>query len=339
MIIIGNIKAAVVQRVGNKSNDDGVSFSDSLCQMDSVEKPFLKLINSSFKFEDWKQFYYIDDLELNPTYRFITKIFDEESCMVQQANNLARHLYEQSIHPNIKIGEFYVVLLDNCEVDGEQTQAIGLFKSEAHETVLTIKMEKNRLVLSSEMGMSLKKLEKGCIVFNVDKENGYKVAVVDNTGSNTDAHYWVDNFLHVKNCDDDFHQTERLMEMCTGFVEQLKDQSVVASAVAAKKTTAAFATGAAIQVDELADMICQSDEQKQAFDAYRQSYEEEFGCFAEEINVVKKATSRKPVTRMNTLKLGNDFEVKVLNPDAEIVDGVDNKRGKKFYTLYYEGIK
>ena len=82
MTKIGNIKAAVVQRVGNKSNDDGVSFSDSLCQMDCVEEPFLKLINSSFKFEDWKQFYYIDDLELNPAYRFFSNIFDNELSII-----------------------------------------------------------------------------------------------------------------------------------------------------------------------------------------------------------------------------------------------------------------
>jgi len=335
MTKIGNIKAAVVQRVGNKSNEDGVSFSDDVCQMDGVEELFLKLINASFKFDDWKQFYYIDDLELNPTYRFVTKIFDDESCIVQQANNLARHLYEQSIHPNIKIGEFYVVLLDNCEVDDEPAQAIGLFKSEVREAVLTVKMEKNRLVLSSETGMSLKKLEKGCIVFNVDKDNGYKVAVVDNTGSNTDAHYWVDNFLHVRNCNDDYHETERLMEMCTGFVQLLKEESEVDSAFTAKKTSEILKTNETLQMDDLADMICQNEEQKQAFESYRQSYEEEYGDFAEEINVVKKAISRKPVSRMNVLKLGNDFEVKVLNPDAEIESGKDEVSGKRYYTLYY----
>lgn len=335
MTKIGNIKAAVVQRVGNKSNEDGVSFSDDVCQMDGVEEPFLKLINASFKFDDWKQFYYIDDLELNPTYRFVTKIFDDESCIVQQANNLARHLYEQSIHPNIKIGEFYVVLLDNCEVDDEPAQAIGLFKSEVREAVLTVKMEKNRLVLSSETGMSLKKLEKGCIVFNVDKDNGYKVAVVDNTGSNTDAHYWVDNFLHVRNCNDDYHETERLMEMCTGFVQLLKEESEVDSAFTAKKTSEILKTNETLQMDDLADMICQNEEQKQAFESYRQSYEEEYGDFAEEINLVKKAISRKPVSRMNVLKLGNDFEVKVLNPDAEIESGKDEVSGKRYCKLYY----
>lgn len=31
----------------------------------------------------------------------------------------------------------------------------------------------------------------------------------------------------------------------------------------------------------------------------------------------------------------NDFEVKVLNPNAEMEKGVDEARGKEFYTLYF----
>lgn len=335
MASIGNIKAAVVQRVGNKSNDDGVAFSDSLCQMEGVEEHLLSLINASFKFDDWKQFYYIDGLEMNPAYRFVTKIFEDENNLVKQSNNLARHLYEQSIHPNIKIGEFYVVLLDGCVIDGVETNAVGLFKSEVMETVLTVKMEHNHLVLSPQMGMSLKKLEKGCIIFNVEKEQGYKLAVVDNTNPKSDAHYWADNFLHVKDCNDDYHQTVKLMDMCTGFVQQLKEQSEVDSVIAAKKTAELLKTGETVQVDDLADLLCQNEEQKQAFGIYRQSFEEEYGSFADEISVVSKAASRKPVSRMNVLKLGNDFEVKVLNPDADIESGVDELSEKRFYTLYY----
>lgn len=337
MVKIGNIRSAVVQRVGNKNNGDGVSFSDEVCQMESVEEPFLNLINSSFKFNDWKQFYFIDNLELNPTYRFVTKIFSDDTCIVQQANNLARHLYEQSIHPNIKIGEFYVVLLDNCEVDGDHTNAIGLFKSEVRETVLTIRRENNRLVLSPEMGMSLKKLEKGCVVFNVDKENGYKVAVVDNTGNDTDAHYWVDNFLHVRNCNDDFHQTERLLDMCTGFVKQLKELSDVESAIIAKRTANILSADDVLQIDNLPDLICQNEEQKADFVTYRQKYEKEYGCFDQEVSIVKKATVSKPVKRMNTMRLGSDFEVRVFNPEAEIASGIDKNSGNKYLTLFYNG--
>ncbi|MBQ3580997.1 MAG: nucleoid-associated protein [Bacteroidales bacterium] len=335
MTKIGKIKAAVVQRVGNKSNDDGVSFSDSLCQMDGVEEHLLSLINSSFRFDDWKQFFFIDGLELNPTYRFVSKIFNDESCLVKQANNLARHLYEQSIHPNIKIGEFYVVLLESCEIDGVETNAIGLFKSEVMETVLTVKMEKNHLVLSPEMGMSLKKLEKGCIVFNVDKENGYKVTVVDNTSSKIDAHYWADNFLHVRDCNDDYHQTAKLVDMFTGFVQLQKEESAIDSAITAKKTVELLKSEEVLQVDELANRICDSVEQKKAFETYRQAYEEEHGSFNDAVNVVAKAANRKPVAKMNILKLGKDFEVKIINPNADIIAGKDNLKGKNYYTLYY----
>lgn len=335
MTKIGKIKAAVVQRVGNKSNDDGVSFSDSLCQMDGVEEHLLSLINSSFRFDDWKQFFFIDDLELNPTYRFVSKIFNDESCLVKQANNLARHLYEQSIHPNIKIGEFYVVLLNGCEIDGVETNALGLFKSEVMETVLKVKMEKNHLVLSPEMGMSLKKLEKGCIVFNVDKENGYKVTVVDNTSSKTDAHYWADNFLHVRDCNDDYHQTVKLVDMFTGFVQLQKGESEKDSAITAKKTVELLKSEEVLQVAELANIICDSEEQKKAFETYRQAYEEEHGSFDDAVNIVAKAANRKPVTKMNILKLGKDFEVKIINPNADIVAGEDTVKGKNYYTLYY----
>lgn len=339
MTKIGTIKSAVVQRVGNKSNEDGVSFSDSLCQLDGVDEYLLGVINASFKFDDWRQFYYIDDLELNPAYRFVSKIFENEDTIIKQANNLARHLYEQSIHPNIKIGEFYVVLLEGCEVDGVETNAIGLFKSELHETVLTVKMENNRLVLTPEIGMSLKKLEKGCIVFNVEKDKGYKVVVVDNSVSSKDAHYWVDNFLHVRNCDDDYHQTERLTEMLTGFTKQLAEESAFDGAIMAKKATEVLKSGEMVAVDELANVICQNKEQKAAFETYRKDFESEHGGFVEAVNVVAKAASRKPVSRMNVLKIGNKFEVKVLSSEARIEQGFDEEKGMKYYKLFYQSEK
>ena len=332
MTKIGNIKAAVVQRVGNKSMEDGVAFSDSLCQMGGVEEYLLSVIKASFKFDDWKRFYYIDDLEMNPAYRFVSKIFEDATAMVKQANNLARHLYEQSIHPNIKIGEFYVVFLEGCEIDGVETNAVGLFKSEIHETVLTVKMENNRLVLSPEMGMSLKKLEKGCIVFNVDKEQGYKVAVVDNTGSNTDAHYWVDNFLHVCNCEDDYHQTERLAELCKGFVEKVSEQSASDGAIIAKKATEVLKSSETLALADLVEVICKNEVQKKVFSMFRKSFEEENGALNDKVVLVKKAVNYKPVSRMNVLKIGTDFEVKVLNPEARIEHGED-KNGK-WWKLY-----
>ena len=107
------------------------------------------------------------------------------------------------------------------------------------------------------------------------------------------------------------------------------------SAITAKKTVELLKSEEVLQINELANIICDSEEQKKAFEAYRQTYEEEHGSFNNEVNVVPKAANRKPVTKMNILKLGKDFEVKIINPNADIVAGEDNVKGKNYYTLYY----
>ena len=85
-------------------------------------------------------------------------------------------------------------------------------------------------------------------------------------------------------------------------------------------------------VDELVDVICQSEERKEEFAAYRKSFEEENGALNEEVALVKKAVNYKPVSRMNVLKIGTDFEVKVLNPEARIEQGED--KSGKWWKLY-----
>jgi len=69
------------------------------------------------------------------------------------------------------------------------------------------------------------------------------------------------------------------------------------------------------------------------FLAYRETYEQDHGPLSLEVKVKPKAVKRKNVTKMNTLRLGSDFEVKVLKSTAQLEKGVE--KGKKYYKLYY----
>lgn len=334
---IGNISAAVVQRVGNKSRGDGIAFSSELCPMEDVKIHLHKLIEASFKYDDMKSFNALDSVEFNPVYRFVSRIFNDNSCIIEQANNLVRHLYEQSIHPNIKVGEFYVVYFKNCELVGNITDAIGLFKSESRETILKIRIDTNTLLLNPEHGMSLRKLDKGCIIFNTDKQNGYKVAVVDNANSGSDAHYWIDNFLHVTNCNDDYHNTLQIVDMCTSFIRLIqKNSNNLLCAKAAKTTVELLSSDKTINLEKITEGLCQTDEQKQLFSTFKSQYEEIHGTLPDKFTPIPIAFKNKPVNRMNSIKLGNDFEVKILNPDANIESGYDKEKRKNFYILYYK---
>ena len=286
--------------------------------------------------DDLKCFSYIESVDLNPVYQFASKIFDDNEAFLKQSVNMATYLYDQSVHPNIRSGELYVLLLE-CEYKKNEVEAIAILKSEKKDPFLATDNDGREISVRTIYGTGMKGLDKGCLILNIDRENGYVVGTVDNTNNGSDAQYWTDSFLHVTDCDDDYHQTVKLMDMCKRFVKQQDGISDIDRAVAAKKTADVFALGETIQIDALADMICQDDKQKREFAAYREAFEKQNGGVADEVNVVKKAAIRKQVTKMTTLKLGADFEVKVLNPEAKIEGGFDKKSGKKYYTLYYEG--
>ena len=318
-IKVKGIKMATIQVVGNKTRGEGLSAASVLADVSESSEFLTKLVEKSFAMDDLKRFSYIESVELNPVYQFVSKMFDDKEAFLKQSVNIATFLYDQSVHPNIRNGELYVLLLE-CEYKKETVEAIAILKSEKKDPFLATDNDGREISVRTIYGTGLKGLDKGCLVLNVERENGYVVGTVDNTNNGSDAQYWTDSFLHVTNCDDDYHQTVRLMDMCKGFVKQQED---LEGAIMAKKTVDAFAAGETIQMDALADMICQNEEQKKAFDDFRLSFEKEHGCFEENVNVVKKAAIRKPVTKLTTLKLGADYEVKVLNPEARIEQGED----------------
>lgn len=333
---IGSITAAVVQRVGNKSLGDGVLFSSELCPMEEVEDLFKILIKLSFKFDNIKRLNAIDSVEYNPVYRFVTRMFEDESSIIEQANNLARHLYEQSIHPNIKVGEFYVVYFKDCEFEGNIMDAVGLFKSESRETVLKVQMENNALRLLAEQGMSLKNLDKGCIIFNTDKDKGYKLSVVDHTKIGTDAHYWVDNFLHAVDSDDSFHNTIKMADFCSGYVRQLqKEEDALYSAIKAQDTIRLLSEDTTVSFEQIRNIFCDSVEHIEKFNQYVSSFEQENGMIPVDFVPVPKVVKRKSINKQSSLRLGSDFEVKILNPSAMVEKGYDEKNNMRFYKLYY----
>lgn len=328
-INIKSIDLATIQVVGNKTRGEGLSAALALADISESREFLVQLVEKSFSMDDLKCFTYIDSFKLNPMYQFVSKIFDDKNSFLKQSVNIATFLYDQSVHPNIRSGELYVLLME-CEYKKKIVEAIAILKSEKKDPFLATDNDGKEISVKTIYGTGLKGLDKGALILNTDREHGYLVSTIDNTNNGSDAQYWTESFLHVANCEDDYHQTMRLMDMCKGFV---KEQPELDGAIMAKKTADVFAMSEAIQVDNLAEMICQSEKQRQEFDAFRQMFEREHGTFEEEINVVKKAAIRKPVTKLATLRLGENYEVKILNPMAKIEQGSD-KEGR-FWKLYY----
>lgn len=155
---------------------------------------------------------------MNEVYTYASKIFDNQEQLYEQSVHLAKHLYGKSTHPKIKGGEFYTVYFKDCILDGETLDAIGLFKSENKDTFLKILHQGGNFNLESEKGINIKKLDKGCLIFNKKRKSGYVVSVVGNAGKGVEARYWIEDLLHIRRRKNDYTNTQNFMTLTKNFV-------------------------------------------------------------------------------------------------------------------------
>ena len=192
-----SLSGITLHKVGSKIEDEGILFSKSeLRTNDSLNNVLLNYFLSPFKSDEFYHLYHDSDIKYNEVYGFVSEIFDNPNSLYEQSVNLARHLYEQSVHPKIKSGEFYTVYFKDCIINNNTVDAVGLFKSENKDTFLKIYPSVDGFDIESEKGININKLDKGCLIFNTERENGYVIAVVDNSSKGTEAQYWMDDFLH-----------------------------------------------------------------------------------------------------------------------------------------------
>ena len=193
---MSKIESIAVHRIGNKSIDEPLFLSQGLLKVnDEIRSVLYSYFISPFKSNEYYSLYHETDLALNEVYAFVSEIFKTPDSLYGQSIKLAKHLYEQNNHPNIKGGEFYVVYFKELEVNGIIVDAVGLFKSENKNTFLKVYTTASDIGIESEQGININKLDKGCLIFNIDNENGYLVSIVDNINKGTEAHFWVDDFL------------------------------------------------------------------------------------------------------------------------------------------------
>src|SRR5690606_17288651 len=210
-----------VHQVGNKSADEACTLSKNEVQLDEELTALLThYFFSPFKSEEFYRFYHETDLQLNEVFTYVSAIFDQPESLYEQSVNLAKHLYNHSTHPKVKGGEFCVAYFKDCNLNGSSCDAVGLFKSESKDTFLEIDRITDGFEIESRKGININKLDKGCLIFNSEPENGYVIAVVDHTNKGTEAQYWKDDFLSIHVRSTDFYKTNQFLGITKQFVTQ-----------------------------------------------------------------------------------------------------------------------
>ena len=213
-----NIKNFIIHEIGNKLRDEKLFLSSTVQIIDEeLENTLLNYFLKPFiKENDFFTFNHNTTLELNEVYTYSKKLFLQEdtSNFIEFSQNIARHLYENSIHPKINRGELIVVKIGNVKYENQVLDLIGIYKSEKKDSFLKVLKKENNIDLKADQGINIAKIEKGCLILNHDESIGYKVLNID-TNETTD--YWLNKFLNIKAISDDGHKTKEIIQLCKNF--------------------------------------------------------------------------------------------------------------------------
>lgn len=217
-----NIEQLSIHRVGNKSKAEGAFLSDNTSSISDEIMPLLKeFFFKPFRDKEESYFSFTNevDLEFNDLYKYSTEVFTNPNLFHAMSRNITAALYAQSMHPHIKSGEVYVTYLKDVVIDNKKVDAIGIFKSELKYDFLQFQETNSNLETVLQQGVNLQKLDKGCIIFNTEKESGYRILSVDS--NKYDTKYWLEHFLGVESVIDDAFNTKKYLQLCQNFAKDV----------------------------------------------------------------------------------------------------------------------
>jgi len=334
-----------IHKIGNKGQDEHCRFSEKGIALNDELLSGLLMQYFLHPFEKINELYRLyhpnDNLLLNEMYHFAIAIFTDPDSFHENSIQIAKHLYEVSTHPKIKLGELYVVYFKNLQIEGDLLDAIGLFKSENKETYLKVSPQPANFSIDYEQeAINIKKLDKGCLLFNTDKEEGFKLAILDQTNKTAEAVYWLDDFLKVKVRNDNYSQTANTLSMYKNFVTQEMEGEFALTKTdkidLLNRSIKYFKEKDTFDVDEFANEVIDNTKAIDLFKTYKSNYEEDYDTpIGDSFSISDAAVKKQSRAFKSVLKLDKNFHIYIHGNNELIQKGTEDN-GRKFYKIYYE---
>lgn len=328
----------VVHTIGCKKDHETLALSKSEF---TIQDETLQTVLKSYFLKPFKsQEIYSFAEQDSPVKTFVSNIFESPAEFYVQSANIAKHLFDVSTHPNIKRGELYVVHFTNCVFDDEMVDAIGIFKSENKETYLKIFQQNDSFGIESEDGININKLDKGCLIFNTEKEDGYKICVVDSNKAGETV-YWIEDFLNVKERENNFYKTKTMLAICKEFGNTVlvDDNDVDSKEKMAfmNNSIEYFKENEQFDIDEYSKSVIKNPQIIEAFNNFKAEYEETMDIEpVEQFDINNKAVKTNSKNFKSIIKLDKNFHIYVHSKPEMIEKSYDEDKNMKYYKLFYE---
>lgn len=332
-----------IHQVGNAAEDEGIKLSNTAI---APEGEYLEGLMMQYFFDNFKdpEFFHFtftsDEVELNPLYNYVSNVFDDPDLLLEMSVKIARHLYEKSSHPNIKSGDLLVGYVKDVLIDDEVVNAVAIFKSENKDAFLKLNHEDGNYSVDIEDGVNIEKLDKACLIFETERDQGFKLCIIDKSNRNKEALYWREEFLNVKSREDNYHATTQYISLTKAYVkERLKHEdntSKIDEADIMHRSKEYLKNVERFDRSEFEDQVFKSEPLKASFQEFSDDFEAERQVkLKDNFDISTYAVNKKTKSFRSVIKLDKNFHVYV-HGDRSKIERSEDVDGTKYYKLFFE---
>lgn len=337
-----DIQLLAIHSLGDDTGQMPIVLSDSLTPMDDAYA--VELLKSyflaSFKQPEFYSFNTAQGLEQHGMFNVSSEIFANVESLLEQSQLLAKQLGEDEQAGSG--GDLFVVYVNDCVVDGELVDALGVFVSDNKETFLTVYQQtEDAFGVKPRQGINIRKLDKGCLIFNTEKDFGYKLMAVDSSVRNISQSHWINNFLNIKLRQDDFYQTKGHMNLCKSFIKDVlsKEDTVDKTEQAAiiTKTRDYFTQNESYNQEDFENNIIAVPQVVEQYREYKEAFEAEQGyAFKDSFAISDHAAKQANRVFKSVIKLDKNFHLYIHGGRDRVERGYDQDKGMGYYKLYFD---
>ncbi len=342
MVDFSNIylEKLAIHKVGNPTQEiENFVSNDLFKPTDDLRETLLTYFLKSFKKTDTiYQLLHQPEEKENPLYLAAESLFSVPERLLEESEKILHHLFAQSNHPNIKIGELFVCYFSSILIEDQLVDGIGIFKAETKNSYLQVTEKGEVLDVSHHLGSNVEKLDKGCLILNMEKQDGYRVLSVDNNAY--DTAYWLYDFLNVDQVKNGSFYTKSYLELVDNFSNEIiapetdkQEQMKFLS-----DSVEYFATHETFDIDEFTEKVIPHNEKRAA---EFKSFQQEVIPESADTFTISKDTFKSASKKIkNIIKLDTKIQIKLdLNDPAAcdkfIEKHYDDTRKMYYYKVYF----
>lgn len=297
-----------------------------------LEAAFTQLAFNKVDYEQQYEFYHETDIGLNEIFTYANDIFDSEKNFFKQSKHIAAHLQSVSQRSNIKSGDLFIGLFDNCLWGSERKNVIAIVKIDEKEMFLDVKSEQDIMTVNGIDGINVKKINNVAIIMDMGPD--VAPAVFIKTKKKDDIIYWQERFLKIKVSDEQYHNTNLALTECRKIINKEESFTNTEKLGLMNKTLEYFKFEKEFQVDDYIETVFEGTESPPK-DLIVNS------VTPYETTISKSAIEKAEKSYKRKIKLDSNIEIQVNVRDVDEIDelievGYDEATNRKFYKIYFQ---